>query len=360
MTRLLLRVLTGLMLPVAVACAAPGSIGTPTAFPGSTPSGSPGATSHPPSTAAAPVVGPDGPWLVFAWFPDKLYLVRPDGTDRHSLALGDTLDSGSEGVPFAPSWSPDGQRIAFVMRTDVSGSLWTAAPDGSDARLLFDSPECTQSFWPVLSPDGKKLAMACYAERDGRTFSSVSVVDPATNERTDLVTFDYPETFDNPPSWSPDGSMLTFEVIKWDPTDKFVESSVVATVSTAGGSVHRLTEPQLFGGHPDWSPDGSLIAFNTYDTGNIHGITAPSNVYTIEPDGSHLTQLSTASVDGTMRLGQPFWSIDGARIWVSVAYDLERDSNDQFKNTLGWVDATTGVFTEIGTEGKRFRERPLP
>lgn len=67
----------------------------------------------------------------------------------------------------------------------------------------------------------------------------------------------------------------------------------------------------LMGGHPDWSPDGSLIAFNTYDTGNIHGITEPSNVYTIEPDGSNLAQPSTASVNGTMHLGQPFWSVDG-------------------------------------------------
>lgn len=43
---------------------------------------------------------------------------------------------------------------------------------------------------------------------------------------------------------------------------------------------------------------------------------------------------------------------------MSVARDLERDRDNQFKNTLGWVDATTGDFTEVGTDGKRFRERP--
>ena len=59
-----------------------------------------------------------------------------------------------------------------------------------------------------------------------------------------------------------------------------------------------------------------------------------------------------------MRLGQPFWSSDGTRIWVSVAREWEKDSNGQFKNTLAWVDAITGEFHEIGTEGKRFRERP--
>jgi Tol biopolymer transport system component len=138
-----------------------------------------------------------------------------------------------------------------------------------------------------------------------------------------------------------------------------VTGSLVATVPAAGGTVHRLTDPKLFASHPDWSPDGRLIAFNTYDTGNIHGIGQPSNVYTIAPDGSAMRQLSSASTDGKMRLGQPFWSPDGTRIWVSVARDWEKDSTGQFRNTLGWVDATTGAFHEIGTEGKRFRERPI-
>jgi Tol biopolymer transport system component len=303
-----------------------------------------------PTTAQLDVL-PGEPWLVFG-ASDLLYLVRPDGTDSHPLELGDLR---VEGVPFAPSWAPDGERIVFVMRTDMTGSIWTAAADGSNPQLLYDPEDCTQSFWPVLSPDAKSLAMACYVDNDGDTISYLSVLDLASMKRSDIATFDYPETFDNPPSWSPDGRMLTFEVINWDPSGQFVESSVIATVESAGGEVRRLTDPELMGGHPDWSPDGSLIAFNTYDTGNVHEITQASNVYTVDPDGTGLTQLSTASVNGTMRLGQPFWSMDGSGIWVSVAREYE-----QYKNTLGWVDASTGDFTEIGTEGKRFRERPIP
>lgn len=365
----------GLMVVLVAACQASGSPATPpssltpapspgtvTARPTSTPGSLPSAavtasvSQAPVATATErpPQVLPGEPWLVFAWYPDTLYLVRPDGTDRHPI------DIGVDGIPFAPSWSPDGEQIAFVMRTDDAGSVWTAAADGSGAGLLYDSEQCTQSFWPVWSPDGTRIAIACYVERDGDVFSSVSILDLASMERTDFVTLKYPETFDNPPSWSPDGSALTFEIIKWDPTDQFVESSVIATIPATGGRVRRLTEPLLMAGHPDWGPDGSLIAFNTYDTGNIHGITEPSNVYTMEPDGSHLTQLSTTSVDGTLRLGQPFWSPDGRRIWVSVARDYERDGDGQAKNTLGWVDATTGAFTELGTDGKRFRERPTP
>jgi len=300
------------------------------------------------------------PWLIYAWYPDALYAVRPNGSDRRRL------DIGVPGTPFSPAWSADGQRIVFVMRGDASatpnGSIWTANADGSGAAMLYDGAcKCTDGvFWPSWSPDGKRLALVCYYNNAQGGFGEISVLDPVTKVRTALVKLRYPETVDNPISWSPDGSTLAFEDFTWDPTDTFVAKSFIATVPMAGGPIKRLTDPTLFASHPDWSPDGSLIAFNTYDTGNIHGIEQPSNVYTVAPDGTHLRQLSTASTDGRMRLGQPFWSADGSRIWVSIARDYEKDSTGQFKNTLGWVDATTGELYEIGTEGKRFRERPIP
>jgi Tol biopolymer transport system component len=318
------------------------------------------------ASAASPspvVPGPDGSWLLYGWYPESLYLVRPDGSERQRL------DLGLQGEPFAPSWSPDGERIVFVMRDaqTPNGAIWTADADGSDAALLYDGQgECIDgAAWPVWAPDGERLALVCYGNDGTATteatdwWAAISVLDTATIGRTDLARLTWPEYTDNPPSWSPDGTMLTFEVITWDPTDSFVTTSTIATVPAVGGEVRRLTNPAMFGGHPDWSPDGSLIAFNTYDTGTIHGIEEPSNAYTIRPDGSGLRQLSTASTDGKMRIGQPFWSSDGSRIWVSIGRDWEKDSTGQFKNTLGWVDATTGDFEEVGTEGKRFRERPV-
>lgn len=301
-------------------------------------------------------VEPGDPWLVYGWFPESLFLVRPDGSDRHRLPLD------IEGEPFAPSWSADGERLVFVVRDrdTPNGSIWTADANGANLAPLYGQDgECNDgAFWPVWSPDGSRLAMICYDTRNEAGETSISILDPATGARTDLASLKYPETTDNPPSWAPDGSALAFEIIRWDPTDQFVESSVVATIPADGGDITRLTDPALFAGHPDWSPDGTRIAFNDYDTGNIHGIDEPSNVFTIAPDGTDLRQLSTASTDGKMRIGQPFWSSDGSRIWVSVARDWEKDSTGQFSNTLGWVDASSGAFTEIGTEGKRFRERP--
>jgi Tol biopolymer transport system component len=322
----------------------------PPTGPAPTPAGSEPAATSPVTLASGEA------WLAYRWYPQSLFLVKPDGSDRHRL------DLGVSGEPVAMSWSPDGEQLAFVLRDTEhpNGTIWTANADGTDAKPFYDGDgKCSDStFWPRWAPDGQRLALVCYVAEGDRGLAKLSVLDTKTREHMDLVTLAWPQFLDNPPSWSPDGTTIAFDILTWDPTDTFVQSSVVATVPAAGGEVQRLTEPALFGAHPDFSPDGSRIAFNTYDTGNIHGIEEPSNVYLVAPDGSGLRQLSTASTDGRMRLGQPFWSSDGTRIWVSIGRDWEKDSTGQFMNTLGWVDATTGDLTEIGTEGKGFIERP--
>jgi len=42
----------------------------------------------------------------------ELWIMAPDGGDIHKLGFADA------GHGFAPVWSPDGRRIAFVERTD--------------------------------------------------------------------------------------------------------------------------------------------------------------------------------------------------------------------------------------------------
>lgn len=64
------------------------------------------------------------------------------------------------------------------------------------------------------------------------------------------------------------------------------------------------------GENPSWSPDGTTIAF---DTGNRSGV----NLWTVEPDGSSLTELPLGV--GAFN-GDPAWSPDGARI----SFDWDR------------------------------------
>jgi Tol biopolymer transport system component len=48
--------------------------------------------------------------------------------------------------------------------------------------------------------------------------------------------------------------------------------------------VRRLTPPL------DWSPDGRLIVFESYGDGAPSGVS--TNVFTVHPDGSHLTNVT--------------------------------------------------------------------
>jgi dipeptidyl aminopeptidase/acylaminoacyl peptidase len=87
-----------------------------------------------------PSWSPDGQWIAFALrplsseeAPTAVWLVHPDGTDLHKLTLGDN-----------PQWSPDGQWISFVSQSQrivggmyhINNALFKIHPDGTDRTQL--------------------------------------------------------------------------------------------------------------------------------------------------------------------------------------------------------------------------------
>jgi Tol biopolymer transport system component len=262
--------------------------------------------------------------------------MRPDGTDAHEI-LTEVPGQHYRGV-----WSPDGLRLAFVVRDDASpeGSIWTANPDGTGAAVLSrGGPECPVGlFHPAWSPDGTKLAVICYP---GGEQESIAVMDLSSLTIQRLATYTPPDHLDNAPTWSPDGKTLAFDIQHWAPSGETLDGTIVATVAVAGGQVRRLTSSDAFMAHPDWSPNGQLLVMNTYDLHNMPTTNQPSNLYTIRPDGSGLRQLTRSSIDGSMRIGTPRWDSDGARIVVSVSTSTAPGSSITDVR-LGFVGADGG------------------
>ena len=125
----------------------------------------------------------------------------------------------------APSWSPDGKKLAYV-------SFETGRPAIYIQELATGRREQISSFRglnsvPKWSPDGKKIAMVL-----SKTGSpDIFVLDLETRELTQ-VTRRF--SIDNEPDWMPDGKSLVF-------TSNRGGSAQLYEVVLATGDVKRLT-----------------------------------------------------------------------------------------------------------------------
>ena len=304
---------------------------------------------------------PGAPLIVFDWYlPGKttkdIFVAHADGSDAQPIA------TGISGAHSAPTWSPDGQRIAFVVTNEQTpnGSIWTVAPDGTGAALLYDGKDsCAGLAYPAWSHDGQQMLLVCYASD---TDSRIAVLDIKAKHLTTLTKVLWPGFIDNPPRWSRDDTSIVFDILNWDPTNAFLTGSLIATVPAAGGPQHRLTSLAGLAAHPDWSPTQDLIVFSTNDLGNNHDSALPSNLYLIKPDGSGLRKLTSLSTNGRLRISLPRWSPDGTQILAGEALATDPTGNVIKEVDPVSVDPTTGVVRPLaaGLIGANVELRPQP
>lgn len=234
----------------------------------------------------------DRAWNVdAAWSPDGGRIVFQSTREGHSDLYVMDVSGGrvrqltnSVGFNESPHWSPDASWISFISSRDgVKGPLGAAGfhrdvyvvrPDGTDMRRLtslsgFDG----DATW---SPDGNRIAFV--SDRGGAF--DLFTMSPDGRDQRPLTHHDTKGSFAAFPSWSPDGSELVFNAS--NPPDDSVSVSIY-TMPARGGQATRVTRGYDF--HPDWSPDGSWIAF----LGKRQGHT---QLFAVRPEGNDLTQLT--------------------------------------------------------------------
>jgi TolB protein len=289
------------------------------------------------SAAWATTPGKNGK-LVFRRYLDKeqtwgaLFTANPDGTGVRQVtrpAKG-VLDS-------EPEWSPDGSKIAFE-RAAVGArrvQIYTANADGTGLKRIRPSAACDGGEAPAWSPDGAQIVFLCH-------FRIVIVNADGTDPR--LVTSgSRPTWWDGDPQFSPDGTRIVFQRI--DPRAKPHGGFALYIVNADGTGERRLTPWALRAGdHPDWSPDGNRILFRS----NINGPAGVSaNLYTIRPDGTGLTQLTSARGGRVQNLSASF-SPDGKWITFSRTPGTGKDGNaDVFVMRANGTDVRNVTRSEI-------------
>lgn len=244
-----------------------------------------------------------------------LYVMRPDGSGLRQLTRNEASRS-SEARDESPSFSPDGNRIAFVSNRDHPGGAlgsyelyvvdadgsgerrltndllaqsqpsWTSdgrilfgvcghelrtcrietmRPDGSDRRRVEAVPASIVLFGIGRSPDGSKVAFARPERGDIWAFENMDVY-VADADWSDERRLTNDPGNDGGALWSPDGAKLLFASDR-DRNGRCLFHDCVGHapelyVMTADGSdQRRLTRTRATEGGWAWSPDGSRIVF---------------------------------------------------------------------------------------------------
>jgi TolB protein len=191
-----------------------------------------------------------------------------------------------EASPVAWGTFPGGNGlIAFTRTTAAGSSIAVVEPDRSGFRTLIENAQ-----EPAWSADGRSIA---FVRKSSRGDWDIFIANADGSGARELP---IPGHDEHNPAWSPDGTQLAFE--EYPPGQIYV-------MNLDGRRKRKLTNDQdLYidnesisaAGHPDWSPDGRSILYDTTE-----------HAYLIHPDGSGHVTLHGHGEDGD-------WSPDGTHI----------------------------------------------
>jgi len=184
---------------------------------------------------------------------------------------------GNLTVAGAPSWSPDGMRLAFqaaptTMIRDTRSDIYVVTIADKSMKKITAKPEAGSA--PAWSPDGKTIAFTVLPQ--SHTARADSIMDREIGN-DHLILYDVAsgkakDTYDakmdisaGTPRWTPDGSRVLFT------TGERAWSAVYA-YDVASNKLSRVIDKVLIG-NPSISKDGKLAAYT------LGSPNAPGEVY---------------------------------------------------------------------------------
>jgi TolB protein len=152
-------------------------------------------------TNSSPAWSPDGQQIAFMSSINgdpAIYVANTDGTHLRRVTFG-------AGVATSPVWNPKtGKQLVFVSDRAGDPALYLSDADGSNAQRI-DLPDMGYVIDPSWSPNGQLLA---FSWRRPSGNYDIYVMDVVNHQ---LVELTKDEARNERPSWAPDGRHLVFE-----------------------------------------------------------------------------------------------------------------------------------------------------
>ncbi len=265
-----------------------------------------------------PSCSSDGKIIAFVHYNDnheyELYTVNIEGGIPELLATG-TRFLGQ------PLWSPDDSKIVFTVNR--SGSFDTTDihkinTDGTNHKILTHTGN---NSCPALSPDGNLIAFS--SSREG--FSGIYLMN---SDGSGLKLLTNKNSSFSCPQWSPDGQQLVYVSVDFEGSQIFTMDIYDRTDKQLTNTVNPVWNdrgyPREGNNTPVWSPDGSKLAYVSWQNGN-------PDIYTMNSDGSNKIQLT----DSNMRDENPDWSPLGDYIIFISRRDMKLDYDIFIMNSNG-------------------------
>jgi Tol biopolymer transport system component len=240
------------------------------------------------ASASDPAVARKGDWMAFVESDENWNIWRAPisngriGAPKRFLA--------SQGHNHSPSFSPDGETIAFVSDRSGTPEVWFASADGAGARQMthFGGPWLGTIRW---SPDSKMIVFDARPNGNSEIFTM-----PSSGGKPSL--FEHEDVEVRRPGWSRDGKSIYFDSTKGGMPQ-------IWRKAFPNGIAQPVTpQDTLF---PSESSDGQTLFFFS---GNGRG---EHNVWSEKTDGTNTQQLVSVHPDPDLD-----WAVDKDGIYFAI------------------------------------------
>lgn len=225
---------------------------------------------------------------------NSILIMRADGSHPNLLWSDPTKSA------LAPSWSRQGDRIAFGLGQFFQGTKGPAQAaiaviDTRGGGLEILTHGSGNFGFPDWSGDGRHIVC-----REAGTTNALDIIDLETGNARVLATGPAHYNF---PSWSPTDDVIAF-------TTDIDGDYEIYSIRADGSKLTRLTRSPGNDAHSAWSPDGKWIAFASARSGfKDEAVLHPANpqpygeIYVMRADGSEAHALT----DEPFEKGTPTW-----------------------------------------------------